>query len=173
MASTSGGLRKFLQVYRQRGTLLLTATHCCMWVSHDQRGKPNSRSNLKKRIKTHYSGNAAGSTLRRTLGVLLSSSSGFPLRRVGSGSRMTFTHPGEQWLDVWMEKNARVHWIPVEAPWELEDKLITSIPLPLNIQGNAHEFKITLSEMRRLAAAEARLMEIADERVFRRRLMAQ
>lgn len=86
---------------------------------------------------------------------------------------MTFTHPGEQWLDVWMEKNARVHWIPVEAPWELEYKLITSIPLPLNIQGNAHEFKITLSEMRRLAAAEARLMEIADERVFRRRLMAQ
>ncbi|EQB1498833.1 TPA: GIY-YIG nuclease family protein [Enterobacter cloacae] len=141
-------------------------------ISPDQRGKPNSRSNLRKRIKTHYSGNAAGSTLRRTLGVLLSSSSGFPLRRVGSGSRMTFTHPGEQWLDVWMEKNARVHWIPVEAPWEIEDKLIASIPLPLNIQGNAHEFKITLSEMRRLAAAEARLMEIADERGLRRRLMA-
>ncbi|MEX0576637.1 GIY-YIG nuclease family protein, partial [Enterobacter cloacae subsp. cloacae] len=138
-------------------------------ISPDQRGKPNSRSNLRKRIKTHYSGNAAGSTLRRTLGVLLSSSSGFPLRRVGSGSRMTFTHPGEQWLDVWMEKNARVHWIPVEAPWELEDKLIASIPLPLNIQRNAHEFKITLSEMRRLAAAEARLMEIADERGFKRR----
>ena len=142
-------------------------------ISPDQRGKPNSRSNLRKRIKTHYSGNAAGSTLRRTLGVLLSSSSGFPLRRVGSGSRMTFTHPGEQWLDVWMEKNARVHWIPVEAPWEIEDKLIASIPLPLNIQGNAHEFKITLSEMRRLAAAEARLMEIADERGLRRRLLPQ
>ncbi|HAS0887203.1 hypothetical protein FGL54_05890 [Enterobacter cloacae] len=142
-------------------------------ISPDQRGKPNSRSNLRKRIKTHYSGNAAGSTLRRTLGVLLSSSSGFPLRRVGSGSRMTFTHPGEQWLDVWMEKNARVHWIPVEAPWELEDKLIASIPLPLNIQRNAHEFKITLSEMRRLAAAEARLMEIADERGFKRRLAVQ
>ncbi|CZY49773.1 hypothetical protein CIW68_19425 [Enterobacter cloacae] len=140
-------------------------------ISPDQRGKPNSRSNLKKRIKTHYSGNAAGSTLRRTLGVLLSSSSGFPLRRVGSGSRMTFTHTGEQWLDVWMEKNARVHWIPVEAPWELEDKLIASIPLPLNIQGNAHEFKITLSEMRRLAATEARLMEIADEKGFKRRLI--
>lgn len=142
-------------------------------ISPDQRGKPNSRSNLRKRIKTHYSGNAAGSTLRRTLGVLLSSSSGFPLRRVGSGSRMTFTHPGEQWLDVWMEKNARVHWIPVEAPWELEDKLIASIPLPLNIQRNAHEFKITLSEMRRLAAAEARLMEIADKRGFKRRLAVQ
>jgi len=142
-------------------------------ISPDQRGKPNSRSNLRKRIKTHFSGNAAGSTLRRTLGVLLSGVSSFPLRRVGSGSRMTFTHPGEQWLDSWMEKNARVHWIPVEAPWELEDTLIASISLPLNIQGNAHDFKVTLSGMRSQAAAEARLMEIADERAFKRRLAAQ
>lgn len=142
-------------------------------ISPDRRGKPNSRSNLRKRIKTHYSGNAAGSTLRRTLGVLLSGISCFPLRRVGSGSRMTFTHPGEQWLDAWMEKNAKVHWIPVEAPWELEDMLIASIPLPLNIQGNAHDFKITLSGMRSQAAAEARLMDIADERGFRRKLLAQ
>lgn len=142
-------------------------------ISPDQRGKPNSRSNLRKRIKTHYSGNAAGSTLRRTLGVLLSRESSFPLRRVGSGSRMTFTHPGEQWLDAWMEKNAKVHWIPVEAPWELEDTLIASIPLPLNIQGNAQDFRMTLSGMRSQAAAEARLMEIADERGFRRRVMAQ
>ncbi|MEQ0736819.1 GIY-YIG nuclease family protein [Enterobacter asburiae] len=141
-------------------------------ISPDQRGKPNSRSNLRKRIKTHYSGNAAGSTLRRTLGVLLSRESNFPLRRVGSGSRMTFTHPGEQWLDAWMEKNAKVHWIPVEAPWELEDTLIASIPLPLNIQGNTHDFRMTLSGMRSQAAAEARLMEIADERGFRRRLLA-
>ncbi len=142
-------------------------------ISPDQRGKPTSRSNLRKRIKTHYSGNAAGSTLRCTLGVLLSGLSGFPLRRVGSGSRMTFTHPGEQWLDAWMEKNAKVHWHPVEAPWELEDMLIASIPLPLNIQGNVHTFKPKLSEMRSKAAAEARMMEIADERGFRRRLIAQ
>lgn len=141
-------------------------------ISPDKRGKPNSRSNLRQRLKTHYSGNAAGSTLRRTLGVLLSGVSCFPLRRVGSGSRMTFTHLGEQWLDLWMEQNARVHWIPAEAPWELEDKLIDSIPLPLNIQGNAHKFKLTLSGMRSQAAAEARLMEIADERGLRRRLTA-
>ena len=142
-------------------------------ISPDKRGKPNSRSNLRQRIRTHYSGNAAGSTLRRTLGVLLSGKSNFPLRRVGSGSRMTFTHPGEQWLDAWMEENARVHWIPVEAPWEVEDRLIATIPLPLNIQGNGHGFKSRLSGMRTQAAAEARLMDIADERGLRRRLTAQ
>ncbi|KLF56945.1 hypothetical protein YA36_13485 [Klebsiella aerogenes] len=122
-------------------------------ISPDKRGKPNSRSNLRKRLKTHFSGNAAGSTLRRTLGVLLSGESSFPLRRVGSGSRMTFTHPGEQWLDHWMEENAKVHWIPVEAPWEVEDKLLTSILLSLNIQGNVHSFRPTLSGMRAQAAA--------------------
>ncbi|WP_420300315.1 GIY-YIG nuclease family protein [Enterobacter sp. BNK-8] len=142
-------------------------------ISPDKRGKPNSRSNLRKRFKTHYSGNASDSTLRRTLGVLLSGVSCFPLRRVGSGSRMTFTHPGEQWLDLWMEQNAKVHWIPVEAPGEVEDKLIASIPLPLNIQGNAHSFKPTLSGMRTQASAEARLMDIADERGLKRRLAVQ
>lgn len=53
-------------------------------ISPDKKGKPNSRANLRQRIKTHYSGNAEGSTLRRTLGVLLATEQ-FPLRRVGSG----------------------------------------------------------------------------------------
>jgi hypothetical protein len=35
--------------------------------------RPPSRSTLRKRIRTHYRGNAEGSTLRRTLGCLLAS----------------------------------------------------------------------------------------------------
>ena len=93
----------------------------------------SNRANLKTRIKTHYSGNAEGSTLRRTLGILLATESNFPLRRVGSGTRTTFTHPGEQWLDQWMEKNAKVYWIANEEPCFLEETLISSISLPLNI----------------------------------------
>ena len=76
-------------------------------ISPDKKSKPNSRANLRQRIKTHYNGNAEGSTLRLTLGVLLSTKSNFPLRRVGLGKRTTFTHPGEQWLDQWMEKKLR------------------------------------------------------------------
>jgi len=142
-------------------------------ISPDKIGKPNSRSNLRKRIKTHYCGNAAGSTLRRTLGVLLAAESNFPLRRVGSGIRTTLTHSGEQWLDKWMEQNAMVHWVTHEEPWHLEKSLIASIPLPLNIQGNTHTFKLTLSAMRSKAVAEARLMEIANEKGLQRRLIAQ
>lgn len=140
-------------------------------ISPDKRGKPNSRSNLRKRLKTHYSGNAEGSTLRRTLGILLASESNFPLRRVGSGTRTTFTHSGEQWLDHWMEQNAKVHWVAHDEPWVLEESLIGSIPLPLNIQGNSHAFKPFLSAMRSKAMAEAKLMDIADESGLSRRLM--
>ncbi|WP_394816236.1 GIY-YIG nuclease family protein [Streptomyces mooreae] len=42
-----------------------------------------STQNLRKRVRYHYRGNAAGSTLRLTLGCLL----GLELRRVGSGKR--------------------------------------------------------------------------------------
>lgn len=142
-------------------------------ISPDKKSKPNSRANLRQRIKTHYSGNAEGSTLRRTLGVLLSTKSNFPLRRVGSGKRTTFTHPGEQWLDKWMEKNAKVYWVAVEEPWVLEETLISSISLPLNLQGNNHSFKPTLSAMRSKAMAEAKAMEIADETGFSRSVVTE
>lgn len=140
-------------------------------ISPDKRGKPNSRSNLRQRFKTHYSGNAEGSTLRRTLGILLASESNFPLRRVGSGTRTTFTHSGEQWLDHWMEQNAKVHWIAHVEPWILEESLIGTLALPLNIQGNSHTFKPLLSAMRSKAMAEAKLMDIADESGLSRRLL--
>jgi hypothetical protein len=38
------------------------------------------------RVRYHLQGNAEGSTPRRILGILLEEKSGFPLRRVGSGS---------------------------------------------------------------------------------------
>lgn len=142
-------------------------------ISPDKKSKPNSRANLRQRIKTHYSGNAEGSTLRRTLGVLLATKSNFPLRRVGSGKRTTFTHSGEQWLDQWMEKNARVYWVADEEPWVLEETLISNISLPLNLQGNNHSFKPILSAMRSKAMAEAKIMEIADETGFSRSVVSE
>ncbi|MGC0983543.1 GIY-YIG nuclease family protein [Pantoea agglomerans] len=142
-------------------------------ISPDKKGKPNSCANLRQRIKTHYSGNAEGSTLRRTLGVLLATESNFPLRRVGSGKRTTFTHLGEQWLDRWMEKNAKVYWVADEEPWVVEETLIASISLPLNLQGNKHAFKPVLSAMRSKAMAEAKVMEIADETGFSRSVVAE
>jgi hypothetical protein len=133
-------------------------------ISPDKVGKPNSKANIRIRITNHYRGNAEGSTLRRSLGVLLTEQSDFPLRRVGSGKRMTFTHLGEQWLDTWMEKNAFVCWVTHPAPWKLEKKLLEELSLPLNIQGNkAHPFAIKLNEIRIAALAKARAAPIANE----------
>lgn len=68
-------------------------------------GRPASKQNLAERIRYHYTGNAEGSTLRKTLGCLLADEFGIQLRRVGSGSRMTFG-AGEQALSAWMAENA-------------------------------------------------------------------
>jgi hypothetical protein len=120
--------------------------------------------NLRKRITYHFRGNAYGSTLRLTLGVLLSDQSGFLLRRVGSGKRLTLTHAGEQWLDNWMAENAFVAWYAYPQPWLLEGAILKRLKAPLNISQNLHEpFCFTLTALRKKAKAIAREMAIADE----------
>ena len=100
-------------------------------------GRAPSKSHLRQRLRTHYFGNAAGSTLRRTLGCLLSDLLAIQLRRVGSSGRYTFTNPGEQILDDWMRQHAFVTWVETSAPWELEKHLLSSdLRLPLNLDGN-------------------------------------
>ena len=121
-----------------------------------------SRENLRRRITYHYRGNAEGSTLRLTLGVLLSGETGYPLRRVGSGNRMTFTPLGEQCLNEWMARNAYVLWIEDSEPWTVEATLLKSLSLPLNIQDNLHHpFSGTLTRLRADAKNAARHLPIA------------
>lgn len=123
-----------------------------------------SRQDLRKRITYHYRGNAEGSTLRLTLGTLLANHSDFPLCRVGSGHRMTFTHLGEQWLDAWLEQNAMVCWVEHFEPWLLEHEILRDHSLPLNIQDNRHHpFCMTLSKLRQDAKSRAREMAVAFE----------
>ena len=133
-------------------------------ISPDRVGKPNSKQTLRKRVTTHFNGNAEGSTLRRSLGVLLIDASGYPLRRVGSGRRITLTHLGEQWLDTWMDANAYVCWLEHPTPWDFEEVLLSQLSLPLNIKGNNHHpFSSVLSNSRRQALKLAREEPIALE----------
>ena len=99
-------------------------------------GRRLSRQNLRLRLRAHYVGNAEGSTLRKTLGYLLSDELGIQLRRIGSGNRNTFVN-GEQVLSAWMAENAFVSWVTCERPWELETALIAGLDLPLNLEGNS------------------------------------
>jgi len=127
-------------------------------------GSPSSPQNLRQRVRTHYKGNAEGSTLRRTLGILQEHQSGFPLRRVGSGKRMTLTHLGEQWLDGWMQENAFINWMVHPQPWDIEHHLLKQFNFPLNIQDNGHRpFTKELSILRQKANETAREQPIANE----------
>lgn len=121
-------------------------------------GRPPSRSTLRQRLRTHFSGNAAGSTLRKTLGCLLAEELNIALRRVGSGDRYTLTNPGEQRLDAWMADHCRVAWREVADPWRLERAILASdLPLPLNIRDNP-----CLAHTVVVQAARASAMRMAD-----------
>jgi len=124
-------------------------------------GKPPSSQTLSHRIRYHYTGNAEGSTLRKTLGVLLASELGTQLRRVGSGTRRTFGPTGEAALSQWMAENALVSWVVHDEPWVLEEELIASLDVPLNLQGNAHNrFYSTLKQLRAEAEQTARTLPV-------------
>lgn len=125
-------------------------------------GRPASRQHLRQRVRYHFNGNAYGSTLRLTLGCHLAEQLGIKLRRVGSGQRLTFTKPGETRLTEWMAAHARVAFIVDNEPWHLEDALINTQVLPLNIAGNAHNpYYPTLRALRAEHKRRAREQPIA------------
>lgn len=118
-------------------------------------GRPPSRQTVRSRVRYHYRGNAEGSTLRLTLGLLLADRLGITLRRVGSGARRTFS-AGERDLSQWMADHARVTLVEHPRPWELEEQLIRTLDLPLNLDQNGlHPFRAQLSALRSAAKASA------------------
>lgn len=127
-------------------------------------GRSPSGQNLRKRIVNHYRGNAEGSTLRLTLGVLLRDELGIQLRRVGSGTRRTFGRAGEAALSSWMSDNAMVSWVVHPEPWIAERNLFKSLNLPLNLRDNQHNgFHAELTLLRAEAARIARELPVLDE----------
>lgn len=128
--------------------------------------KPQSPQDLRKRIRYHFgAGNATadGSTLRKSLGVLLGDQLGFALRRIGSGKRQTFAG-GEAVLTNWMAENAAVSWVLHPEPWYLEPKLIAALDLPLNFQDNERNaFGPELKRRRREAAVKANKLRVLAE----------
>ncbi len=112
--------------------------------------RENSKRNLAKRIKEHYSANAYGSTLRKSLGCLLSEKLEIHMQRIGNSGKRIHFGVGESVLSTWMAENAFVAWVVQEEPWIFEDKLINQLNLPLNLQGNkSHPFHSTLSRIRK------------------------
>lgn len=124
---------------------------------------PMSDRNLYQRLKDHINGNAFGSTLRLSLGCLLSEQLNIQLRRVSSGKRMTFAD-GEKKLSEWIANNAYVIWKVHDAPWSVEEEIIQAISLPLNIEHNErHRFYPILSAKRKEAKTRAKELPIVEK----------
>lgn len=114
--------------------------------------RPTSKQHLYGRLKNHLSPDSTKSTLRRSLGSLLSKplSLRFVVSRVSAGNKLHFgLGEGEMRLSDWMTQNARIGWLEYRCPWDLEKRLIYSLNLPLNIEHNSHHpFYPTLRDLR-------------------------
>ena len=126
-------------------------------------GARPSRRHLRHRVGYHFGGNAYGSTLRLTLGCHLAGRLGIELRRVGSGTRLTFTKSGEAKLSEWLGAHARVAVVLDDEPWKLEHELIKREVLPLNIADNAHSpYYLSLRALRTEHRKRARKLPVAS-----------
>lgn len=104
---------------------------------------PNSKNNLRNRLNQHFNGNAASSTLRKSLGCL------HEFQLIGDKNKK-FSKEDEYKLSCWLSQNAFVKFIAVEHPWEYEKSLIQSQSLPLNLEYNQnHVFYIKLKNIRK------------------------
>jgi hypothetical protein len=127
-------------------------------------GKRPVSQDLHKRIRYHFGaarGNADGSSLRKTLGVLLATELGLELRRVGSGRQITLAG-GEAVLNQWMSENALISWVVQPEPWTFEDELTGALVLPLNLQDD-NPFQPELKRLRREAVLKANKLRVLKE----------
>ena len=126
--------------------------------------REKSKSNLFKRIKQHYGGNARSSTLCVSLGVLFPKEMGNLTCKIISNERKSynFLKTRRVWLKDWIRENASVCWIEIEEPWKFEETIIMKNWLPLNIEHSLHPFSCELEKMRCQAKQEARKALIAN-----------
>jgi hypothetical protein len=60
-----------------------------------------------------------------------------------------------------MAENTRVVWHVCEEPWNVEEELISTLDLPLNLdQNRRHGFHPVLSQIRQEAKAKARVFPV-------------
>ena len=73
---------------------------------------------------------------------------------------MTFS-VDEQRISEWLQENALVCWLATPEPWVVEEEIIRTVPLPLNLdQNSAHPFYATLRRLRAEAKQDARDLPI-------------
>lgn len=101
-------------------------------------GQPTSRKkSLRKRdYRNHFCGNARGSTLRKSLGVLYGDLQKEQNNRDIGTNRFKFIKADEEKLSSRMKNCLVLHYVEDEEPIKYEQNLIKHFEPPLNIKDN-------------------------------------
>ena len=119
--------------------------------------RAESSATLQSRIRTHLRRDASWSTLRLSVGCLLSEHLSLRLRQTGSTARLTFGLEGEDRLSTWLAEHASLVWVESIDPWRFEQPLIEQLRPPLNLTHNErHPFYTDLSRLRATHRQRAR-----------------
>lgn len=122
-------------------------------ISPSRAPKAGTRTarHLRVRLRDHIRGPVGSSTLRRALASLLQQTLGLVLGRNARGKAIA-RPVDEIELTNWMSRHARVSWVTVSEPWNIEAELLDHGPrLPLNIDGSADSYRHHLKRMRKAA----------------------
>ncbi|THF84703.1 GIY-YIG nuclease family protein [Cohnella fermenti] len=112
----------------------------------------SNRSLRTRDYRSHFNGNARGSTLRKSLGSL------FGLERIQSNndigtSKYKFSKADELKLSDWMKENINLHFFVHPEPSLIEKEVIDYFKPPLNIKDNHNveniEFRSYLMNLRK------------------------
>jgi len=115
---------------------------------------PKSNNNIRNRIRSHMNSNASASTLRLTLGCLLSNELNIQLKQI---RKRFYFGEEESIISNWLEKNAYVTFETCPEPWIVEKEAIKQLVLPLNILDNEHNsFYSALKNIRKQSKDLAR-----------------
>mgnify|MGYP003885950985 CR=1 FL=1 len=109
------------------------------------------KSLRKRDYKQHFKGNAGGSTLRKSLGVLFGYKQ-IPRDKAPYSRKTKFGNTNEQELSDWMCDNLIMFFLPTSSFSSIEIKLINHFNPPLNLKGNDNsinsDFRQLLSRLR-------------------------
>ncbi len=109
-------------------------------------------SSLRKRdLRQHFRGNAGGSTLRKSIGVLFGYKL-IPRDKDASNGKTKFSTIDENKLSEWMQQNLLMYFYSNTYHESLEMELINHFNPPLNLKSNGNpqntEFRTYLSSLR-------------------------
>jgi hypothetical protein len=103
---------------------------------------------LRRRVLAHLTGNSKASSLRMTLGAILTEE--LLLDPIAGANRGYYDFGfGEARLSQWIVSTTRIGFYPSDDPYDLERDILRCVPLPLNIdQRKRHRFSRYLLMLR-------------------------